>query len=218
MDVKIPALVFSFSLLLLAASLFLLPTPDELEQTLPWQIQVYADGSSQIFGLHLGRSKLSKAEHILQGNASLSLFYSKQKHLSLEAYFDKIELGGLSAKMVLVLDVPNEVLHKFYARGSRISSLSGGGKKISLSSQDRKHIEQYSIISITYLPKIKLQADQLLKRFGNPQQQLTENGGKTHWLYPKIGLDAILSDDGNDVLQYVRPQDFQKLMQPLKNQ
>ena len=53
--------------------------------------------------------------------------------------------------------------------------------------------------------------------FGEPAEKVKVKDG-THWLYPGWGLDLLLGDNGEALLQYVPPPEFeQRLRVPLRN-
>jgi hypothetical protein len=54
----------------------------------------------------------------------------------------------------------------------------------------------------------------ILARFGQPDKKIAL-AEVTHYLYPDKGLDIALYKDAKDVLQYVSPQAFSQLTQPL---
>ena len=188
------------------------------QQTLPWQIETTTDGSTRVFGLVLGKSTLQQAEQKLQSTAEITLFEPANKTPTVEAYFDKIMLAGLSAKIIIELDIPKTQRQAMFARGTRISTLASGTHKVSLHNQDLALARNSAVATIAYLPRTRLQQDLIYKRFGEPAQRITIAETKTtHWLYPQLGLDIALNETGNAVLQYVAPAQFARLRQPLLN-
>jgi len=189
-------------------------------QTFPWHIEHTSTGTTRVFGLTLGESSLQQAEHAFNAEAELSLFEpaDEKRQRVIEAYFDKVTLGGLSAKVVVVFDVGAEQLQAMYQRGTRISTLGDGSRKVSLHAEDIATVRGIPIASVTYLPRIRLDAALLEKRFGQPAQIITEkDSNMTHWLYPDKGLDVALDEQGNGVLQYVSPTRFEQLIRPLQH-
>ena len=177
-----------------------------------------------MFGLSLGESTLQDAEQVFHATAEVSLFVPAAENDQrikdqriVEAYFDKVTLGGLSARLVAVIQVEPQLLQDFYERGARISALGSGSHKVSLHAQDRQQLLLMPIASITYLPRTKLDQDLIETRFGKAMQILVEKENQTtHWLYPDKGLDAALDGAGNAVLQYVPPSKFSVLTNPLE--
>jgi hypothetical protein len=216
MDKQIIIAVVAFSALAMVIGI-LIPGGDvPQKQILPWQIEYTATGSTRVFGLVLGQSTLQEAERQLDSAAKISLFAVPDKPPIVEAYFDKVTLGGLSAEMVLEIDVPAEELQSIFARGERISTLGSGSRKVTLNDQDFTVVRALPITSITYVPRVRLHPELIQKRYGEPARRLKDNhSNTTHWLYPNKGLDVAVDDKGHAVLQYVAPTQFSRLQKPL---
>ena len=64
--------------------------------------------------------------------------------------------------------------------------------------------------------KIEKEVEKARKRFGEPAERIAAKDG-AHWLYPALGLDLLLGDNGQALLQYVPPAEFeQRLQKPLR--
>lgn len=211
-------LVLGATLLALAAAL-LLPggRPPEKPVNLPWQIEVTPDGLSRVFGITLGKSTLSELEQALQEEASVSLFSADQGKKVVEAYFNTVTLSGLKARMVATVDFTAEELQQLFDRGERISTLAMGKRKVTLSDTDLALARARPVVALTYLPRANLDEEAVLRRFGEPARRIAEVEGKlVHWLYPDKGLDVVISMEEKEVLQYVAPRNFQRLLEPLQ--
>ena len=185
-------------------------------QFLPWQIEPTAQGSIRVFGLTLGESTLQKAEELFHGGAKVSLFVSPDAQYKVEAYFDKVILGGFSAQLVMVMALSQEQQAAMFQRGARVSNLGDGRKKVTLAGDDLQAVFATPINSIAYLTRTRLDDELLRKRFGEPAQRIREaENNTTHWLYPELGLDVALNDEGRAVLQYVSLKEFPELVAPL---
>ncbi|WP_455366617.1 hypothetical protein, partial [Kaarinaea lacus] len=101
MDIKIISGVIVFAIIALVIGLMIPGGESPPVQTFPWQIESTADGSIRVFGLVLGQSTLQEAEQQLRSTAKITLFDTPDKTQVVEAYFDKLALGGLSAQMVI---------------------------------------------------------------------------------------------------------------------
>lgn len=194
--------------------------PDRpIAQFLPWQIEPTPQGSIRVFGLTLGKSTLQDAENLFHGGTEVSLFVSSEEVYKVEAYFDKVILGGFSAQLVMVMALTQEQLAAMFQRGTRVSNLGAGRKKVTLAGDDLKTVFATPIASIAYLTRTRLDDELLRKRFGEPAQRIREaKNNTTHWLYPELGLDVALHDEGRAVLQYVSPKEFSGLVAPLQVQ
>ena len=216
MDKKIIIAVVALSVVALFIGMLIPGGDAPQKQTLPWQIEHTSGGSTRVFGLVLGQSTLQDAEQQLRSAAEVSLFAAPNKPPVVEAYFEKVMLGGLSAQMVMEIDVPTEPLQSMFEQGERISTLGSGARKVTLTDDDLTLVRELPIASITYVPRIRLQPEVILKRFGEPTQRHMETEGHTtHWLYPDKGLDVAVDENGHAVLQYVAPTNFSRLQKTL---
>ncbi len=210
--------VLLFTLLALAVGIFVLPG-QEFEaprNLLPWQIERLDGERVRVFGLVPGESAIVTAERRFGVDAEISLFASPEGRYAAEGYFDETGLAGLRAKVVLAADLDQATLAAMYGRGLRISKLGSGARRVTLAPDDLEQVRQAPIASITYLPRAKLDAELLEKRFGMPAEKVVESGeGVEHWLYPELGLDIAVSESGREVFQYVAPQAFDRLVRPL---
>lgn len=189
---------------------------NESAQYLPWQIEPTTQGSIRVFGITLNESTLQEANDLYHGGAEVSLFVSPKGQHKVEAYFDKVVLGGFSAKLIMVMALSQEQQKNMFQRGIRVSSLGGGRKKVRLAAEDLHRVFSTPIASIAYLTRARLDDELLLKRFGEPTERISEPESNTmHWLYPELGLDVALSENGRAVLQYVSPTQFSELIAPL---
>ncbi len=209
--------VLGVTLLLIVAAWFLPGgQPPEEYRNLPWQIETFDDGSSQVFGVHLGNSTLDQVEQQFQEPSEVSMFATDEGQRMVEAFFNSVTLSGLKAKIVVTLGFSDAQLQEMYDRGERISTLAEGKRKISLSGEDLQKARGTPVVALTYLPRTDLEEPVVVKRFGPPAEKIAETGGnKQHWLYPDKGLDVVLDKEAKDVLQYVAPRDFEQLRQPL---
>jgi len=215
LDKKIAFSVLGFALLAIAI-LMVIPTGKPIEkELLPWKVSALPNGSSKVFDITLGQSTLDEASKIFQNDWEVNIFVSPEKEISIEGYFNRLIISGLKADLVMPLSVDKKTLEEMYQRGTRISKLGDGTKKVSLSSADTAIISNSTIHRITYLPSANLDAELIQKLFGEPASIIKEESGIEHWLYPDIGLDIALNPDGKEVFQYVMPSTFNDVMAPL---
>ncbi|MEW6646787.1 MAG: hypothetical protein AB1450_06285 [Pseudomonadota bacterium] len=208
--------VLGFALLAIAVAMLIPGRQDHRPELLPWAITTHEDGSSTVFGLRLGHSSLGEAEQLFQTELELILFQSPEGRRVAEGYFDGVTLSGLAAKLVVEAALSEAELQAMFERGVRIATMGNGSRKVTLHPDDIARLRATPIASLTYLPRTHL--DELLveKRFGTPAQKVGEPGGEVvHWLYPERGLDVAVSTSGKEVLQYVAPRDFPRLVAPL---
>lgn len=221
MVIKILLSILLFGVVIVVASKLPQTTPplQTSQQYLPWQIEATPDDSIRVFGLTLDHTTLQQAEELLGTSATISMFVAATGEYRTEAFFDKVILGGFPARLVTVLAVSQSQQAAMFKRGSRISNLGSGRKKVTLAADDHKAVYVTSISSITYLTPTRLDAELLRKRFGEPSQWHAETGtGITHWMYPHWGLDIALAENGTAILQYVAPGRFAELTAGLRTE
>jgi hypothetical protein len=207
------------SILAVIIGVLLSPTGEQRESLgYPWEITVLPDGSTSVFKINLGKTNLGEAERLFKEVAELTLFKPRgeQSKAVVEAYFNKIQTGGLKAKLILGFSLNEEQINAIYERGVRISTLGSGERRVTLSSEDEKRMRLAVITSMTYIPSINLQATLVAKRFGTAKSVIIEKeSGTMHWLYPEKGVDVAMNENAKEVLQYVLPKNFSVLSQPL---
>lgn len=209
--------VLLFTLIALAIALLLPGRSVDKVANLPWQIEQTAGGSIRVFGIELGHTTVGDVELLVGEPAEVSLFDRGNEQRVVEAYFDNVDFSGLRARMVLVVALGKEELQAMYTRGARIANLGSGTRKVTLTKEDLSKVRATAVNTITYIPRINLDAAMIEKRFGKPAQRIHEKeSGIEHWLYPEVGLDIALDAEGKEVLQYVAPKRFDELLKPLQ--
>lgn len=181
----------------------------------PWQVSVQADGNTRVFGITLNESRLVDAASVLDRDYKLGLFETENQPLSLEAYFSEVTLGGISGKFILTLEVSQAELTTLRARAVKRKVLESGARRYTMTYADNTALSQKTVTSLAYIPYINLDEDIIKSRFGEPRERIIVDQKRQHLLFPEIGLDLLLDDDGKELLQYVAPADFEKLRQPL---
>jgi len=158
---------------------------------LPWQIEILQDGSTEVFGLRIGTSRLSGAIEKLGSDMELAIVAATDE-------------GS------------NEIdLKRWRENALRFEYMETGlAKKYILSPDDLPQVLDEVITGMTFLPAVNLDEKVILARFGEPEKRVQFHG-VIHFLYPEKGLDLALHEDSKEVLQYVRPDAFHQLIQPL---
>lgn len=192
--------------------------PSAPGQDLPWQITVGPGGAtSTVFGLTLGESLLRDAVAKLGRRYDLGLFEDRDGRLSLEAYFRDAVVGGLNARLVLALGVPETVLATLKAHAGESKPTASGSRRSPVAEADHDLAMAGVVTAMTYLPVVRFDAELVRQRFGEPVERVAAEGG-AHWLYPALGLDLLLGDRGEALLQYAPPMKFEEQLRgPLRN-
>ena len=92
---------------------------------------------------------------------------------------------------------------------------TGKAKKFMLSKDDLTQALDEVVVGLTFIPAVNLDEEVIVARFGEPEKRIQLTGVK-HYLYPLKGLDISLHENSKEVLQYVKPEDFLQLVEPLE--
>lgn len=173
------------------------------EAPAPWEIILMDDGNPQVFNIHIGTSNLADAQRAFKEEAKIAIFEDEiTKKLSAEAYFDSINLAGLSAKVVLNLVVNEDAMKVMIGRATEGRIQNSGSRKYQLNRIDEQALLAAPVYALTYIPTfVKLDETILTSRFGSPYKQKTV-GGKSVWSYPNKGLTIAFSEAEKSILQY----------------
>jgi hypothetical protein len=153
---------------------------------------------------------------VLGSNMELAIVASNDEAGNLEMYYGDYQAGLLSGKLVLQTDASQLDIQRW--RDNAVKSefmASGKAKKYTLSNDDVTQALKETVTGISFIPAVNLDEEVILARFDEPEKRI-QLTGVTHFLYPAKGLDIALYDDSKEVLQYVAPEAFQQLMEPLQ--
>jgi len=215
--VKIFFALFALLAIFLAVYPFIDQSEDVKSVTgLPWQIEILTDGSTRVFGLHIGTSSLSDAIEILGIDMELAIIASSDEVGNLEMYYGHYRAGLLSGKLILQTNISEQKVKLWRENALRSEYMATGlAKKYILSPDDLPQVLAEVIIGLTFIPAANLDEEVILARFGEPEQRL-QSDTAVHFLYPEKGLDLALYESSKEVLQYVKPETFQQLVEPLQ--
>ena len=183
---------------------------------LPWQIDINSAGHLHVFNITLEETTLWDAVKTWHAYPTVGIFSQGDIPESVEAYFDKVQLGPISAKIIVRLATTPEQLQMLWKGRYNREPQPSGAWKFELGDDELKAAHELLIHEITYIPAPSSDAELLTKRFGKPKEfrQLEEE--RSLWLYPEKGLAIILDENGKEVFQYVNPAHFPALEQRLK--
>lgn len=182
---------------------------------LPWQITVDGQGGSSVFGLKPGVSTLGDVRRRLGDEIEVAIIAEPNEIGSLEGYYGQIALGFVLAKMIVTVDVPEEVISAMRERALKAKHMESTTRRITLHPDDLAAVERAPISAISVIPTVNLEAATVIQRFGEPGERIVVSDKRTHLLYPKLGLDVVVDKDGKELLQYVAPRQFARLRDPL---
>lgn len=207
------------SFLTLVVLLTLLTACEQREikvDNLPWQISVNDAGNLHVFDITLEETTLWDAVKTWHAHPTVGIFSKGDEPESVEAYFDKVQLGPISAKMVVRLDATPEQLQQLWAGRYNREPQPSGAWKFELGDDALKAAYALKIREITYIPAPASDAELITKRFGKPETYRPLDEERSLWLYPDKGLAIILDAKGKELFQYVNPGRFPVLKKRLE--
>ncbi len=181
----------------------------------PRAVEVLEDGSSRVFDLTLGRDTLGDVLTRLGPDMELAIIVAGDGPESLEMYYSRYTAGVLTGKLLLGGELDAATLAGMRERSGLPRYMDSGARKYHLQSEDLAQAHAAPLQSITFIPDARLDEDISIRRFGPPAEIVRQGEATTHLLYPHLGLDLMLNEGYRDVLQYVKPADFDRLRRPL---
>lgn len=209
------SILIKFTIILSLAVLSACNSSATRDDLYPWQVKPVGNGHSQVFGLELGQASFADAKDIMGRLFDAAVFENHDGSLSLELFYKEITLGGLTAKFVLTLTASDAVLQRLKGRPLKKETLESGVIKYVVAKNDYDDLIALPISAITYMPITDLDEEIVTKRFGEPAEKIRTHESAQHWLYPDVGLDVIINAEGKEILQFVAPKEFDRLVAPL---
>ena len=208
----------TFLLIILVLAFYPFVFKDDSKQTLkglPWQVNLLADGSSQVFGLTLDKSTLGDAVDTLGTDMELAVIAAGDEAGNLEMYYPNYRAGLLGGKLILATARDDASTMAYRLNAVKTEILKTGSRKYVLTQEDYEKAFKSVITNIAFIPAVNLDHDTIIKRFGQPGA-IVHQDELVHYLYPEKGLALALSEEGKEVLQYVSPKLFNRLQEPLE--
>ncbi len=181
------------------------------QQGLPWQVDVLADGSSRVMGLHLGAETLAQVRVRSGDGLQVALVARLGEVGALEALAEPFNAGFVAGRLVLSFDVPAATLNRWRDGSTGSQPMQGGVRRFALRAADQAEAEQALLSGLSFVPVAKLSEADVRQRFGVPQTQRALEGGATLLSYPPQGLNATVVPGQRAVIQYVAPRDAARL-------
>ena len=171
---------------------------------MPWEITIMPDGKTKVFGIHLGTTTYNHTKELFHEFGEIAAFAEEGKPSTVEAFFDSVHLAGITGKLVLNLDVPQQQITEMMSRAYEARLQDSGAHRYQLRNSDNASVIHAPIIAITYIPSVKLNAEIARFRFGEPDSisQDSLDPDTTIWYYPSIGLTIRMNEHKKTVLQY----------------
>jgi len=177
---------------------------------LPWQITVLDANTLRVFDMDIGQATLGQAVDTLKSEYQLAWFDNPDNSISLEAYFLRVSLSGLRAKVILELDPVGLEIDYLKINSGKPEILTSRAIKYPLDDLAQT-LNDRLIRSLTYIPATNLDAELLQQRFGQAEEIMKLDDNTEFWLYPQKGLVIAINQKGKEAFQYVPVADFARL-------
>ena len=186
---------------------------------LPWDIEVNERGQLGVFGVTLGESTLLEFKRLYDQKADLAMFAKPGEPMTMEAYFGQMNVGPLSAKVVLIAEVEPDTLERWAEQSTTADPTPSGARKLTMSDEALLEAQDKAIRSISYAPSADYDEELIRRRFGDPDEIRTLDEGRDEdeapaalWLYPEKGLLITVEPDDKELFQYINPGQFDQLL------
>ncbi|MFC1747300.1 hypothetical protein ACFL2V_00685 [Pseudomonadota bacterium] len=216
MSIKLKLLYVGLAILFIATLWPSEPSEEKVASIRIWNAHVNEQGQLDVLGVVLGKTTLKEAEVILHTQSERALFIDIQskehKSDTLEAYFPT---SPDRAKLFLELDASEELFTDIKKRGYKATLFPSGNAKVAVAPEQTADVEATIVKSLTYVPPISLTPSLVEKNFGKADRKLNDGSGNIHILYPALGLDVVIAREGKPLLQFVAPENFDRLLELL---
>lgn len=195
---------------------------ERLQQApLPWNVKTFADGTSEVFQLHLGQVTVAKLIETLGEDHELAIISDQQDNSGLEVFYGHFQAGPIKGKLIARINADDAMLKTMQGNASRSAYIDSGSRKFFLNADDLSSIQSWTIAGLSFIPAANLKEDVVLARFGEPRQRIEQSipGQEEpliHFLYPDKGLHVAISPNSKELMQYVAPKNFERLQEPLQ--
>lgn len=185
------------------AALMLIPSPQPTDPK-PWEITVMPDEQIEVMGVHLGSTSYGEIQQLWREAGEVALFISVNERITAEAFFESVNLGGLSARVVVNLLLDDNELKSMASRAASAKLQPSGARRYDPAFDDKQHLLSAPATAITYIPSVRLDAEMVRNRFGEPDEisDEAEESAAEIWHYPAFGLTIRLHPEERPVLTY----------------
>ena len=192
-------------------ALMLVPSPQP-DAPKPWEISMQPDGEIKVFDIHLGSDTYADAQQRWQEAGEAALFAEDDKVITAEVFFDRINLSGLSAKIVANLRVDEAILDEIAANASSSKLQPSGARRLEPAFEDKARLLDAPIMAITYIANYRPDEAMLRSRFGEPVEITgdPEDPQAEIWQYPDSHLSIRLHPDDKPVFVYQARRTFSR--------
>lgn len=180
-----------------------------------WNLKVDENGRLEVLGIKLGVTTLQQAEGILRSRSQRAIFAQTQAAApqppDIEAFFSNMPDNS---KLVLSLIASQEQLETIAAKAHSPMAFPSGSVKMEIADVHMPLVDAMVIDRLTAIPRIRIKPADIETQFGKPAK-LHLQDDVLHYLFPQYGLDVILDQSGEAIIQFVNPGDFHRVLEKL---
>ncbi|MDZ7751637.1 MAG: hypothetical protein U5S82_08240 [Gammaproteobacteria bacterium] len=178
------------------------------EEAPPWEVERLADGGIEALGLRPGESTMGEALARFGRRVEAALFESRDGELTVEAHYGSVRVAAIAGRLFLSLDLEPGTLEALKQASPNHMPQPSGGRRHELDAAFGDVLLDETIRVVSFAPQATVTEETLAARFGEPAERVTAADDSRHLLYPALGTDVLVEPEGNVIIQYVHPRDF----------
>ena len=163
-------------------------------------------GRVHVLGIVLGETTLRSAEKALKSRSDIALYIYPDTHkdagMRLEAFFPSI---ADHSKVILVLDADQQLLEQIQQNSTVPHLYPNSVARMNLHPVNIPTVHQLRVSRLTLIPSLSITAEMLNSRFGEAAAVTTDGEGAMHYMFPDVGLEAVLSEKDASMLHFSNP-------------
>lgn len=179
---------------------------------LPWAVEITDSGNPSIFGLELGRSSINDFLDTHRATIDVRLFVDPDGKKNIEAYISKIRLGVFDASVILLPKVSEEQLQEHHAVAILKKPGPSGAFELQLPESNLNALLDYPLGGLIYIPKVQYSEDEVITRFGKPDQKIQLNDTKTLWSYSDKSYFLTHDSEEREQIYYIEQSQYRASM------
>lgn len=194
----------SLLLIIIGITALMLIPSKQVPAPMPWEVTSMQDGNSKVFDIHLGTTTYGQAQQILRQYGKTAIFTQEGEKSTVESFFNSINMGGLSAKLILNLSASELQINEMMSDALEARLQDSGAHKYTLNNNANKELVNATVTAITYIPSVRLDAEMVQHRFGKADriEPVADNDATEIWHYLKLNLTIQLNSQEKTILQY----------------
>ena len=179
-------------------------------KSLPWKTSITESGATRVLGIDIGDVNLTDLSIRLRDVPDIALFESDKGKLNLEAYFGKVNVGLLEARIVADLEASDAFLKQVKSQARKREATPNNNWKYKLTEDANTKAFKLKVWRLVYMPTGQYEEKQI-KFFGEPEETIKVTDTAEYRLFPSKGYIILWDTDGGEIFYYVAKKDFARL-------